>query len=112
MTTEFLPHPWVASDGTIRATPLGLADGRLILPAQAKPLQAEAVKNLDELLVPGCIDSHVHFRQPGHTRKEGITNGSRAALAGGVCTDLQDATLECCTGADSSDVCPAVGTAE
>jgi dihydroorotase len=38
--------------------------------------------------VPGYIDGHVHFRQPGQEYKEGIANGSLAALAGGVTTVL------------------------
>lgn len=40
------------------------------------------------LCLPGIIDSHVHFRQPGDAWKEGIANGSRAALRGGVTTVL------------------------
>lgn len=34
-------------------------------------------------VLPGLIDLHVHFREPGHTRKETIATGSRAAVAGG-----------------------------
>jgi dihydroorotase len=36
------------------------------------------------LLIPGVIDDHVHFRQPGHTYKGDILSESRAAAAGGV----------------------------
>lgn len=35
-------------------------------------------------LLPGVIDDHVHFREPGFTRKAGIDSESRAAAAGGV----------------------------
>lgn len=35
-------------------------------------------------LLPGCIDPHVHFRDPGVTHKEDLTSGSKAAAAGGV----------------------------
>jgi len=38
------------------------------------------------LLLPGMLDPHVHFREPGMTAKEGILNGSKAALKGGVTT--------------------------
>ncbi|WP_380674672.1 dihydroorotase [Salinigranum sp. GCM10025319] len=38
------------------------------------------------LLLPGAIDVHVHFRQPGYSHKETWTTGSRAAAAGGVTT--------------------------
>lgn len=39
-------------------------------------------KNL--ALMPGIIDPHVHFREPGGTHKETIKTGSRAAAKGGV----------------------------
>jgi dihydroorotase len=35
-------------------------------------------------LMPGVIDPHVHFREPGQTWKEDLESGSRAAAAGGV----------------------------
>ena len=35
-------------------------------------------------LVPGMIDDHVHFREPGYTAKADIASESRAAVAGGV----------------------------
>lgn len=36
------------------------------------------------LLLPGAIDCHVHFREPGLTQKATIASESRAAIAGGV----------------------------
>jgi dihydroorotase len=38
------------------------------------------------LLLPGAVDVHVHFRQPGHGHKETWATGSRSAAAGGVTT--------------------------
>ncbi|MDD4921240.1 MAG: dihydroorotase [Bacteroidales bacterium] len=35
-------------------------------------------------LIPGVIDDHVHFRDPGLTHKADLTTESKAALAGGV----------------------------
>ncbi len=35
-------------------------------------------------ILPGVIDSQVHFREPGATHKEDLETGSRAAVAGGV----------------------------
>jgi dihydroorotase (multifunctional complex type) len=40
------------------------------------------------LVLPGFIDSHVHFREPGNTHKEDFFSGTQAALAGGVTTIL------------------------
>jgi dihydroorotase len=36
-----------------------------------------------KLVVPGLIDIHVHFREPGDEEEETITSGSAAAVAGG-----------------------------
>lgn len=37
-------------------------------------------------VMPGLIDLHVHFRDPGQTYKEDIATGAAAAAAGGVTT--------------------------
>lgn len=42
----------------------------------------------DRLVVPGAIDPHVHFRDPGHPEKEDFASGSKAAALGGVTTVL------------------------
>ena len=39
-------------------------------------------------LLPGAIDPHVHFRDPGNTEKEDMESGSRAAAAGGITSFL------------------------
>lgn len=38
------------------------------------------------LAAPGLVDVHVHFREPGFTRKEDITTGAAAAAKGGFTT--------------------------
>lgn len=40
------------------------------------------------VLLPGLIDSHVHFRYPGGEHKEDWEHGSRAAVSGGITTVL------------------------
>ncbi|HJW72343.1 MAG TPA: dihydroorotase [Geothrix sp.] len=44
---------------------------------------AEVMDGGGAVLAPGFVDLHVHFREPGQTRKESIESGSRAAVAGG-----------------------------
>ena len=39
-------------------------------------------------VLPGIIDPHVHFREPGLTHKEDFFTGSKAAAAGGITTIL------------------------
>lgn len=41
------------------------------------------------LLIPGVIDDQVHFREPGLTHKGNIATESRAALAGGITTFME-----------------------
>ena len=50
-------------------------------------------------VLPGIIDGHVHFREPGATYKEDFESGSRAAAAGGVTTvlDMPNNTPFCAT---------------
>lgn len=57
-----------------------------------KPLAAPCDEILDATgcyLLPGVIDDHVHFRDPGLTHKADILTESRAAAAGGV-TSIMD----------------------
>lgn len=41
------------------------------------------------LLIPGCIDDQVHFREPGLTHKADIYSESRAAVAGGITSFME-----------------------
>jgi len=50
-----------------------------------EPMSGEALIDGEGLhLLPGAIDPHVHFREPGQPEKEDLESGSRAAAAGGV----------------------------
>ncbi len=60
---------------------------RIRVPKTAPDTRIIDAKGL--LVVPGLIDLHVHFREPGHEYKETIATGCRAAAGGGftaVCT--------------------------
>jgi len=50
------------------------------------------------LVVPGLIDLHVHFREPGDEEEETIASGSAAAVAGGftsvACMPNTDPTID------------------
>ncbi len=54
------------------------------------PTSEMEVINLDgKLILPGCIDDQVHFREPGLTHKGTILSESRAAVAGGITSFME-----------------------
>ncbi|MEQ1943969.1 dihydroorotase [Mesorhizobium sp. VNQ89] len=64
---------------------VGVRDGRIA--AIGDLAQASAGKTIDCRglhVLPGVIDSQVHFREPGLEHKEDLETGSRAAVLGGV----------------------------
>ena len=46
------------------------------------------------MTLPGCIDSHVHFMDPGFCHRETFQSGSAAAAAGGITTVID---MPCCS---------------
>lgn len=66
------------SDGTVTA----------VTDVDTAPPAARRLYAGSHYVLPGLIDSHVHFRTPGLTAKEDWEHGSRAAVAGGVTTVL------------------------
>jgi dihydroorotase len=54
--------------------------------AEAMPAAAETIDATGLHLLPGAIDAHVHFREPGYTHKEDWQTGTAAAAMGGVTT--------------------------
>jgi dihydroorotase len=74
------------------ATPSGIA-GADIAVRSGKIAAIGALKSSDALdvfeaegltILPGVVDTQVHFREPGGERKEDLESGSRAAVLGGV----------------------------
>ena len=51
---------------------------------QEVPGEAAVIDATDMYLLPGVIDEHVHFREPGLTHKATIASESRKAVMGGV----------------------------
>ncbi|MBL9010991.1 MAG: dihydroorotase [Alphaproteobacteria bacterium] len=75
----------VATPGGLVQTDIGVAEGRI---AALGPIEAsQAGETFDAAglhVLPGVIDAHVHFREPGLTHKEDFETGARAAVLGGV----------------------------
>lgn len=67
------------------ARDLGIRGGRFAAIGDLSRAAAGEVIDCKGLhLLPGVIDSHVHFREPGLTHKEDLESGSRGAVLGGV----------------------------
>ena len=74
----------VNHDGTGQRD-IGVRGGRIA--AIGSLAQASAGDSIDATglhILPGVIDTQVHFREPGATHKEDLETGSRAAVLGGV----------------------------
>lgn len=76
----------VAPDG-VRHADVGVVDGRIA--AIAPELDGGAREEIDATglhVLPGAVDAHVHFNDPGRDDYEGFETGTRAAAAGGTTT--------------------------
>ncbi|WP_040206078.1 allantoinase AllB [Neobacillus jeddahensis] len=78
-------------DDRFQEVDIKIIDGKIdsLHPSVAVPLQEKAATTIDAsgcLVVPGFIDAHVHFNDPGRTDWEGMETGSRAAAKGGTTT--------------------------
>lgn len=74
----------VNQDGTV-ARDIAVHQGRIVGLGDVSAFRAAEVLDCRNLhILPGVIDSQVHFREPGLTHKEDLESGSRAAVMGGV----------------------------
>lgn len=66
---------------------LGVVDGRIAAIGDLSQAAAGRIVSCRGLhVLPGVIDTQVHFREPGLDHKEDLESGSRAAVTGGVTT--------------------------
>ena len=68
-----------------------VAGGRIVEIVRGNPDRA-AREEIDAgglLVLPGLVDPHVHFSEPGRGHWEGFATGSRAAAAGGITTVVE-----------------------
>jgi dihydroorotase len=77
----------VSPDAEYRAS-IAIKDGRIhaIGAPEAMPAANETLDATGMHILPGAIDVHVHFRDPGYSRKEDFASGTAAAAFGGVTT--------------------------
>jgi len=69
---------------------IGIRDGRIAAIGEKLQSKAQAIFDAKGLhVLPGAIDSQVHFREPGLTHKEDFETGTRAAVLGGITSVLE-----------------------
>ena len=77
----------VVTPSGLIATDIGVRSGRIAALSRIGAGQGgETIDATGLHVLPGVIDAHVHFREPGLTHKEDFETGSRAAVLGGVTT--------------------------
>ena len=75
----------VLDNEKIEKNDIGIRDSKIISIgdlSSANRLESIDASNLH--ILPGCIDTQVHFREPGLTHKEDLLTGSKGAILGGV----------------------------
>ena len=78
----------IVNEGRTFIGSIVIEDGIIVEIAKEQP-EASFDETIDAsgcYVLPGVIDDHVHFREPGLTEKADIDTESRAAAAGGVTT--------------------------
>ena len=85
MKKKILKNGSVVSDGKIQQCDLLIVNDRIEqIGGSIDCSNAEELDCTGLHILPGVIDGHVHFREPGLTHKANIYSESRAALLGGV----------------------------
>jgi dihydroorotase len=80
-----LKNGTVVNQDGVGVRDVGIRGGRIMGLGSISAEQAGEVIDCTGLTVlPGVIDTQVHFREPGATHKEDLESGSRAAVMGGV----------------------------
>lgn len=91
MTVVSVQNGYVFTHEGFRHVNIRIKDGRItsLFEKKAEPPFEEPTRIIDAsgcLVIPGFIDAHVHFNDPGRTEWEGFETGTRAAAIGGTTT--------------------------
>jgi dihydroorotase len=81
----------IINEGELKQASVLISDERIqsIVPGNSSLPADVTIDATDQYLMPGIIDSHVHFRQPGMEHKADIKTESRAAAAGGITSFME-----------------------
>ncbi len=71
-------------DKDLKNQDIGIKDNKIVEIGKISNKASEVVDAAGLTVLPGCIDTQVHFREPGSTDAEDLHSGSRAAIVGGI----------------------------
>ena len=72
-------------DGELQKVDLAVSNSKIQEIGDLKKLNStEQIDAKNLIVLPGIIDTQVHFREPGSTESEDLNSGSKAAILGGV----------------------------
>ena len=72
-------------DGKLQKKVIGITNGKITHIDNSINDSSKETFDAENLIVlPGCIDTQVHFREPGSTDAEDLNSGSKAAIVGGI----------------------------
>ena len=71
-------------NGELKNVDVAIKDGKINQIGQIQDETKEVLNAKGLTILPGCIDTQTHFREPGSTDTEDLHSGSRAAIAGGI----------------------------
>mgnify|MGYP000185418051 FL=1 len=71
-------------NGKLEQTDIAINNGKIEKIGKLSLNSAKVFDASGKIVLPGIIDTQVHFREPGSTDREDLESGSRAAVLGGV----------------------------
>jgi dihydroorotase len=71
-------------DNNLVSTDIAIKDKKIAKIGKNLTDAKEIIDASGLIVLPGCIDTQTHFREPGSTDTEDLHSGSRAAIAGGI----------------------------
>ncbi|MES2410735.1 MAG: dihydroorotase [Bacteroidota bacterium] len=92
MNTVLIKNAKIVNEGTIFEGDVLIENEFIVEIAESISPKHSSCKIIDaegSYLIPGAIDDQVHFREPGLTHKGNIASESRAAVAGGITSYIE-----------------------
>ena len=71
-------------EGELKNVDVAISDGKIQKIGQISDKAENIIDAKGLTVLPGCIDTQTHFREPGSTDTEDLNSGSRAAVVGGI----------------------------